>query len=201
VVAGVSVAKLTLHVTESAGSNDHQVRICVNGTDWLGPDHLGLDPPDFSRELIDPLAPSLHVGRCSCGCMGCGDVVVAVEATDRAVIWNENARRVAFDKAQYLSEIQRACLDQSWRPLNRQVEHKLDQFFADYILDACCTFRWTSTRCTLNQITLAFDTCHTPAVEYQQRLVEFDWDGQSVGTALAGADRHVAYLGDRLTRR
>jgi hypothetical protein len=36
--------KLAFEIMPSPSSNDHQARIRIDGTDWLGQEYLGLDP-------------------------------------------------------------------------------------------------------------------------------------------------------------
>lgn len=183
---------LQLSVQESPDSNDHQVKIIVDGEDWLGDDQLGLDPTDLRRELGTIAAKHLLVGRCICGCVGCSDVEVRISRTNEKIEWaSHDERKPVFDAAQYDAEVARFINDHSWEPLGRRVERLVGEIFSGASTPDGLTFQWASTRIRLGRVHLNFANGNA------WRMPEFGWDGTTEGSALAGAR---AFLRDDLAR-
>ena len=85
---------------------DHQARIIVDGQDWLGTETIGLDPPDLDEQLSQK--DQMIVGRCPCGEMGCGDLVVEVQRTDKTIRWlDSDGVEALFDTQQFDAEVDR----------------------------------------------------------------------------------------------
>jgi hypothetical protein len=184
-VAGVITGELRVEVTANSSSNDHQARILIDGVDWIGTTHLGLDPPDLATELEDPSAIHIIVGRCGCGCVGCDDIEIEVERSQDTIAWLHGARRILFDRSQYETEIRRFISDQTWRPLERQVELSVEKIFAGHLLEGRLAFRWASVRIRPNVVCLSFEDGGLPGDSgYEQRVLEFGWDGETIESAL-----------------
>jgi hypothetical protein len=79
------VNTLTFEISPSPSSNDHQVRIRIDGEDWLGGDYLGVDPPRFFAQATLESGGRVLVGRCGCGCEGCDDVHVDMVRRERTL--------------------------------------------------------------------------------------------------------------------
>ncbi|NML07133.1 hypothetical protein [Sphingomonas sp. G-3-2-10] len=174
--------RLDILVSSSPASNDHQARILVDGVDWLGPDALGLDPPELKNQLrreqpqqavvaVEPV--SAIVGRCSCGCVGCSDTVVRIYRYGTTVEWIGGPVSVAFDAAQYDAEHTRFEVDRSWETLDRTVEREVGDMFAGTILDGKYAFDWASARIEAGLILLSYSS------EGDQKLLRFKWDQAS----------------------
>jgi hypothetical protein len=86
----ISLDILFLKVENSPQSNDHQVRIIINGIDILGKDYLGIDPPRFFSQDTILKGGNTLIGRCSCGVEGCGDIYTNVLIEIDEVIWKIN---------------------------------------------------------------------------------------------------------------
>jgi len=179
VVAGVIIqpSRVAIVVKPNDASNDHEARILIDGADWLGVDVLGLDPPDLAKELLGA-AVCVRVGRCSCGVEGCDDRTVNRTQLGDVVIWQAHKRSLHFDRAQYEGEVERFVADQSWRPVERQVEYAVEGLFRNATLEARLTFQWASARIAKNLVHLSFQDGQ------EQRLLEFSWDGATVDSAV-----------------
>jgi hypothetical protein len=165
----------------SSDSNDHQVRILVDGQDWLGDEYLGIDPPEFfsQRSLV---GGPLLVGRCDCGVVGCGDLVVQVVRQGDGISWTKGTgSRLEFDYSEYTSVIDRASTDFSWEDVNRTAERFVNGEFHGTTLAGGYIFDWASARVRRGVITLSFSQGGG------QKLLEFPWNGRSADDALAAA--------------
>lgn len=175
---------LTFEINPSPTSNDHEVRILVDGEDWLGDDYLGIDPPHFFAQQSLTSTGELLVGRCACGCEGCDDVWVDMSRNDHEVLWrNAKGLRLHFDRQEYDKLIASAREDFSWEDTNRTAERLVSRLFVGVSIDNGYTLDWASARCLAGMMTLSFSKSGT------QKLFEFGWDGRSAKDALAGAKR------------
>lgn len=175
---------LTVDIMPSPTSNDHQVRIRIDGLDWLGDNYLGLDPPHFFAQPSLTSEGKLFVGRCECGCEGCDDIRVDVIRVDREVVWtNADGLRLHFNKEEYDRLISLARADYSWEDAKRTAERLVQEVFAGDSTDDGYTFDWASARIRDGIITLSFTR------DGNQRLFEFGWDSHSPEDALTGAKR------------
>lgn len=81
---------LTFKILPSEQSNDHQVRILIDNDDILrviDSTAIGIDPVVFfSQKSLWP-GGELLIGRCGCGCTGCGDETLTVQRKKENVIW------------------------------------------------------------------------------------------------------------------
>ena len=175
---------LTFEITPSLASNDHQVRIQIDGTDWLGSKYLGIDPPLFFAQTSLLAGGELLVGRCECGCEGCDDIRVVVLRDDHEVLWtNAKGLRLHFNKAKYDNLIVSAGVDYSWEDAGRTAERFVSGVFAGVSLDGGYTFDWASARVRVGIMTLSFSS------NCAQKLFEIGWDGRSPQSALTSARR------------
>lgn len=170
----------------SLESNDHQVRVLIDGRDWIGDGNLGLDPPQFfaQRELAGE--GHLLIGRCTCGCVGCDDVVVEVQRADGVVSWIESpSTRLRFDAEAFDRVIAAGRADTSWEDANRTAERLVDEVLKGMTINDEFTFSWASARIEKGKISLSFDGP-------KQKIVGIGWDGVSPASAVESARRFRA---------
>jgi hypothetical protein len=175
---------LRLEARPCPESNDHEVRIIIDGVDWLGRGFLGLDPPELLSQLAIRPLKRLIVGRCECGCVGCDDLIADARQDGQIVEWIVSERgNLTFDAQHYHDEIARFASDHSWEDLGRMVERRVGEIFASATIEGEASFQWASTRIAANLVHLSFQDQHG------QRLFEFGWDGSTLADAIAGARR------------
>ncbi|MCM2477598.1 hypothetical protein HGO38_29555 [Rhizobium sp. CG5] len=174
---------LEFFISESLASNDHQVRVIIDGKDWLGEDHLGIDPPELFEELAHVSSGKLLIGRCDCGCVGCADLVVQIRTTGETTEWHDpSGKMVSFETSDYLRKVDALTNDHSWEPVGRTVERLVSEKFAATSTDQGHTFQWSSTRIQDGIISLSFSNGK------EQQLLSFEWDSQTLESALTNAD-------------
>ncbi|WP_455272813.1 hypothetical protein [Rhizobium herbae] len=180
------MSSLSYQIIANPDANDHEVRLFVDGADWIGEGRLGLDPPDLVKQLIEDRRTRLIVGRCTCGVLGCDDVAVTQRATAKTVEWSCVERQpVVFDAEHFDSQIRALTKDHSWEPVGRTVERLLDEMFSGKMTDDGYVFEWSSTR---NQPYLVVASVRK---NQHQKLLEFSWDGETVANALSRAGRFL----------
>jgi hypothetical protein len=178
------MSTLAFDIMPSPSSNDHQARIRIDGTDWLGQEYLGLDPSRLFGQPALTTGGKLLVGRCECGCEGCDDVLVDVLRQGQEVLWtNAKGLKLHFDSEEYDTVVASAREDFSWEDTERTAERLVSAVFIGVVLDGGYAFDWASARIRDGLMTLSFSKGGT------QKLFEFAWDGQSPQDALAGARR------------
>lgn len=180
----IMTSRLNIVVIDNQASRDHQARIIIDDADWLGGHYLGLDPPELVSQFASPGAEHLIVGRCACGCAGCDDVVVEVRRSSDQIEWSKGDCRISFDKELYDVELERFSLDRTWDTAGRQVEREVGYIFEHAITADGLSFDWASTRfrpSPLNMVSLSFSKGG------EQKILEFNWDGTTLQSALDGA--------------
>ena len=179
---------LRFEVSPTLGMNDHQARLIVDKEDWLGPEHLGLDPPHLRSELTTAKEGLTIVGRCSCGCADCGDLFVNVQREALLVRWaivrrnDGQSEPLTFDARQYDAEIERFARDHSWEDDLRRAERHVEGIFAGTTTEHGLQFNWASARIRPKTIILSFVGSNTG------NQMEFGWDGVTLESAIAGAE-------------
>ena len=173
---------ISFNIIPCLESNDHEVRILIDGSDFLGKDYLGIDPPVFFKQKTLINSGELYIGRCICGCEGCCDNYVTVRADEDIISWtNSGGLNIKFNKNDYKNIIYSAMHDYSWEDNKRTAERLVDEVFKEIITKDKYCFNWTSARIKENIITLSFSKRH------EQKLFEFRWDGQSPENAQIAA--------------
>lgn len=169
---------LSFRILASPDTNDHELRILIDGEDILGKDFLGLDPPSFfSQENIEKNG-QLFIGRCSCGVEGCCDYPVNVVVNSDSVLWKvDNGLNLKFDKAEYLSVVSNVKVDYSWEDIKRRVERLTTDILRNTKTKDNYYFEWTSARIEDNKIVLSYRS------EFDQKLFYVFWDGQTDANA------------------
>ncbi len=166
----------------SPESNDHQIRILIDGNDFLEKDYLGLDPPEFFRQ--DSLFENgdLLIGRCDCGCVGCCDFPVTMRIENEQVIWTTYEKfELIFDRTTYFKILEETSKDYSWEDLNRKVERLVSKIFDKTQVENNYSFDWASARIEPKIIKLSYSK------KGGQKLYQFSWDGKTLENAIENA--------------
>jgi hypothetical protein len=173
------MSRLSYRILPNPDDKTHEVRLIVDGADWIGEDRLGLDPPDLIFELRRTDRDRIIVGRCTCGVIGCDDLVVKVVRTAETVEWSRpDGPAVAFDADQFDDVVGTLARDYSWEPLGRTVERELGVMFSGKVTDDGYAFDWSSTRFRPGVVVLSVTK------DGQQKLLEFSWDEATLDSAL-----------------
>lgn len=173
------MSSLSYQILPNHEDNTYEVRLIVDGADWIGKDRLGLDPPDLIRQLTAGHEGHLTIGRCGCGCMGCDDLNVEVKRTATSVEWSSHNRTtVVFGVKHYDHQVCVLIKDYTWEPLNRTVERHLDAMFSGKVTDDGYKYDWTSTRIKPGIVNMSVTK------DSHQRLLEFSWEGETIESAL-----------------
>lgn len=117
-------------VPEDGGSG-FEVQVFVNDVEMTSAGAgLGMDPSDLLIP-VNRLRPveqrdRVAIARCDCGIYGCGSTDIRITAQDDVVHWDwleqkPMKRRVTFDRAAYLAEVDRLESDRSWETEERVV--------------------------------------------------------------------------------
>lgn len=176
---------LSFDIRPSDESNDHQVRILVDGQDILGDQYLGVDPPEFFAQF-GTAKDYLLIGRCTCGNVGCSDYPVRVSRSD-SVAWVVGDVVIAqFDVDQYDRAISAAANDHTWEPQGRRIERLVDLQLSGAVTTDGYGFEWASTRYKPGALTLHF-VKDKGLPTYGYRLVDVSWDGRTDESALRAA--------------
>lgn len=166
--------KLSFKILPSPETNDHEIRVLIDGEDFLGNDYLGLDPPSFFNQNNLDKNGELIAGRCSCGEEGCCDFIITVTLNDKTVSWtNNNGLNLLFDKGDYNSTINDVKNDHSWEDIKRKVERLTTDILKHSQTKDNYHFNWASARIKDKQITLSYSK------NGDQKLFDIGWDGQS----------------------
>ena len=186
VIAPMRINTLTFVSSDSPDTNDHQVRPFVDGTDWLGDGHLGLDPPKFFRQSALRSTGELIIGRCECGVIACDDRTVLVDRDDNFVYWRtDSGGDVQFAANEYDTELERAAVDFGWESVGRTAERMVDTAMIGTTTSDGYLFRWSSTRVRADTLTLCFER------NGDQRLAALHWSGRADDEVVDAARRCV----------
>lgn len=177
--------QLDYQVMPSPDSNDHEVRLIVDGVDILGDTRLGLDPLDFMRFVRSDASGDVLVGRCACGCIGCDDVTAKVKFDDLTVQWHLLGHTYYFECNAYKDTLSEVVADHSWEDVGRRVERLITEHVeADQRWrDGQSNFDWVSTRCSSHQLTYSFTR------NGEQIIFSTGWDGRTEQDALTAHSR------------
>ncbi len=183
----LSMNTLSFNILPSDESNDHEVRILIDGSDILGKYYLGIDPHEFFGQHNLLTTGLLLIGRCSCGVIGCDDYSVYVTVFADKVTWaNKNGLKLEFDKSVYEKAISSAKTDFSWESMERRVERLTNDILKDSMTGDGYKFDWSSTRIREKVIRISYSK------EGLQKIFEYTWDGQTVESAIREANNFIA---------
>lgn len=176
------MSTLKISVEASLETNDHQARLVVDQKDWLGENFLGLDPPMLCNQLTSG-ENEMIVARCACGAVGCSDMIVKIVREDDVVKWHvDGGETLVFDAAPYDAEIDRFSRDKTWETIERAAEREINSILRGTSLKHGFKFEWASTRIRKGFVILSYGKPAKNRV--QQKLLEIEWDGLSVGSAI-----------------
>ncbi len=176
-------------VVPSPDTNDHEVKIFLDGEDFIGrhwPDMMGMDPDELLsyRYLSAQDVPHVvTVVRCGCGVAGCASVSVRISGQDDRVIWDNwqgvtgepPAETLIFDREQYMGAVKDAIEDHSWETPDRTAARILTSIVDQNTLaNNNLKYQWATGR--LRDATL---TVSLVGPEECQILVHLDWEEQS----------------------
>jgi hypothetical protein len=162
-------------------SNDHEVRVLIDGIDVLervDKSSLGLDPVDFFAQRALMASGDLLIGRCGCGCIGCGDE--SVRALHDSVSWQSPHRwisGVSFTMSAYLEAIAQARADTSWETIDRTAERLVSYLDFSVFERKGMKFVWASARIDQTKMALSFSKGE------KQELLFVDWDHRDAAQA------------------
>jgi len=184
------VHSIAFRFEASPSSNDDQVRPVVDGADFLRTivhDSLGVDPPEFFRQPALGVDGKLLIGRCSCGVVGCGDVLVDITVADQCVTWlTQTERAYDFELSRYLDGFKTASEDTAWESVGRTAERLVSSIDFTKLKERGYKFEWASTRIARGRVTLSFSN------QEIQRLFEIGWNDQQAEDATTQVRRWVA---------
>ena len=185
---------IALDFEASPFSNDHQVRPVIDGIDLLrafADDSLGIDPPQFFRQPALGRGGKLLIGRCSCGDVGCGPILVDVAVADQRVSWQFGTEPAHhFELQQYLDCFECASLNTTWESVGRTAERLVSSIDFARLSDQGYRFEWASTRITRACVTLCF------LKEGKQRLFGVEWDDRRAEDAEQEVRRWAAHYAE-----
>jgi hypothetical protein len=167
----------------SPESNDHEVRILVDGVDILervDKSSLGLDPVDFFAQAALLETGNLLIGRCGCGCLGCGDEAVSAVHDAGTVSWKSPHRWISgfvFERTGYLAAISRGRADTSWETVDRTAERLVSSLDFSVFERKGMKFEWASGRMDKTRMALSFNRGG------QQELLYVDWNHRNPAEA------------------
>lgn len=161
--------QLAFIIKPSPETNDHELRVLIDGVDVLGEGYLGLDPPVFFRQDFEQ-AGELMIGRCSCGCEGCCDYPVSVRVDEKFVSWTADDGTVFhFDRTSYQTVLDRARQDHRWEDANRTAERIAGGLLTDTMTRNNARFKWASARIKPGYMTLCYEK------KQEQEIFEIQW--------------------------
>ena len=173
---------ISFKILPTIESNDHEVRILIDGNDLLGDDYLGLDPPAFFMQKNLFKTGELMIGRCTCGCEGCSDYPITVYIDVDFINWTDNnGLNLQFEKADYEKSITEAKNNYSWEDVNRRVERFVTELLKNTQTKESYTFDWASARIKEDAITLSYSK------NGDQKLFELPWDSEVIETGITNA--------------
>jgi hypothetical protein len=168
-------------------SNDHETRIFIGDDDYLvlcDPSLLGIDPPEFFAQPSLRQSGELLIGRCDCGCVGCGDEFVQSTVTDTEVTWlgrRQAPAGMTFSRSEFFSELDRAMADTSWESVERTAERLVSVIDFSSLADSGIQFEWASARLHSDRISLSLLLSEERTY---QLVCSVPWDHRDPDTAV-----------------
>lgn len=176
--------KISFKILPSPESNDHQVIILIDGESLLDEGHVGIDPPEFFKQLKQNPSGKFLVGRCGCGVVGCDDVIISISRDKTTISWlTMNNQAFEFSNDLYDLAIKELMSDKSWESVERQVERLVGDIMLGTKTDDGFSFQWASARIQQNIVHMSFIN------GIEQRLLEFSWDGVTSNSAVKRASQ------------
>jgi len=184
-----SFHNIQFRVFPSPESNDFEVRLFVNGQDFIEkhwPDMMGMDPDDVLS--LDILAPrdvphTAMVVRCGCGVDGCGNATVRVSREGDRIIWDSwdgdrgkpPPGTLIFGREQYFQALEQAISDTSWETPDRTAARLLSSIVDHEALAATnLSYQWASGQIRDDAFTVSLGG--PPG--HHQILIHTSWSGE-----------------------
>jgi hypothetical protein len=164
--------RISFRVLPSPETNDFEVRVLVDGQDFIKkhwPDMMGMDPDEvLSFDVLEPrdIPHEEVVIRCGCGVVGCGSVSVMISGEGDRVNWdswngdqgNPPPEALAFERGQYLKELEQAIADKSWETPDRTAARLLSSMVDRESLAAHgLSFQWATGRIRDDALTVSLE--------------------------------------------
>jgi len=172
---------LRIQIALSVDTNDHEVKLLVDGNDvFRRLQGMGLDPDDCAlpAALMPAATPrTTIIGRCDCGVRGCGDIDVRISLEEERIVWELAGEQFCFVAADYIAELERAGSDLSWetpdRSAGRLVRCGIEQVRTQ-LADHGLTFHWASGRVQAGSFTASIESA-----QESQILIHIPWTDES----------------------
>src|ERR1043166_4083055 len=177
-------------VVPSPDTNDHEVKIYLDGEDFIRrhwPNMMGMDPDDLLSyvHLSAPDEPhETTIVRCGCGIVECGSASVRISGEGDHVIWDHwqgetggsPPETLIFDRNQYMKAVRHAIEDRRWETVDRTAARILASIVDHSTLaENNLEYQWSSGRIRDATFTVSLsgpEGCH-------QILIHLDWKEQS----------------------
>lgn len=153
---------LSYEILANPEDRTHEVRLIVDGKDWIGSAFLGLDPPDLVAQLTQIRNGRLLLARCVCGVIGCDDLVVEIVTASDHVKWLRKDRMpVIFNVRDYNDQVMHLAQDRTWETISRSVERHINDIFSGKMTDDGYIYDWASTRIKPHIVTISVTKIRT----------------------------------------
>lgn len=178
--------EISFVIEPSLSSNDHQVRIIVDGQDIISDNMLGIDPPEFFADPALLESGELIFARCSCGVVGCGDAIVHTKRDDISVTWDISSTEIGvttplvFSCKQFDTALKSAMNDHSWETVERTAERLISEWNFTWLSKHGLTFCWASGRLNDKKMSICSDLNNR-----YQVIVNVPWNHVSVNEAIS----------------
>lgn len=157
---------ISFRMEQCTESNDHQVRILIDGEDIiskLDETMFGIDPPELFASQALTSAGALIFARCSCGVVGCGDGTVDVVRNQSEVTWRKFCPKIpsinslSFSRQHYDTAVQVATCNFDWETVERTAERLIAALDFDPLRKYGLVFVWASGRLNKQSISVSFN--------------------------------------------
>ncbi|MCE9544804.1 MAG: hypothetical protein K8T25_04695 [Planctomycetia bacterium] len=187
--------EISFTVEPCVGSNDHQVRVIIDGHDLIARVNkamLGIDPPEFFADRALSQSGDLIFARCNCGVVGCGDGTVRTSRDDSTVTWSEvrpaipGIESFLFSRRQFDAAIHIAKNDFSWETTERRAERLINGLNFTRFNVHGLAYRWASGRLDQAKISV----CFILNSKYQV-IVHAPWTHNTVESAIHAIEQEL----------
>lgn len=186
--------QLNFKFLPSECSNDHQTRVLIGGqdiTESLEDGVLGIDPVEFFSQSALRGSGKLLIGRCKCGCVGCGDITVTVSRSSTEVEWLHcfpPGPKYIFPLPEYDLAVEAGAADVSWENMGRTAERLVSKLDYSEFKRHGLLFEWASARIKSDRMTLSFKK------ENAQQFYDAPWDHEFPKDAVEAVQQMLTKL-------
>ncbi len=180
--------EIAFTIRPSEETNDHEVRIIVDGRDiieQIDREMLGIDPPEFFEYSTLLGSGELTIARCGCGVIGCGDATVNVMRDKTTVTWDHfnpqtgGVDSLTFSRSQYDSAVADAMNNHDWETTERTAERLIGDIDFSHLQEHGLAFSWASGRIDAQSISISLNLNS----QYQV-LVHLPWNHADAESAV-----------------